>query len=99
METRPPIEVVRSDRIHAHSKGTQVPSSNSEHFFQEMNIIGGPSIRPHIPDAMPQLDGPLSVQTRRKRPVPEMRRYTTMPGGSYPDDSESDSHDNRPREG
>ena len=64
-----------------------------------MNIIEGPSVRPHIPDAMLQLDGPLSVHTRRIRPVPEVRRYTTMPGGSYPDESKSDSHDNRSCEG
>ena len=64
-----------------------------------MNIIEGPSARPHIPNVMPQLDRPLSVCTRRKRPVPEVRRYTTMPGGSYPDESESDSHDNRSCEG
>ena len=64
-----------------------------------MNIIEGPSVRPHIPDAMLQLDKPLSVHTRRKRPVPGVRRYTTMPGENYPDKSESDSHDNRTREG
>ena len=95
VETRPPREEVRTDRIHAHSKGIQVPSSNSELSSHEMNIMEGPSVRPHISDAMLQLDGPLSVCTRRKRPVPEMRKYTTMPGGSYPDDSESDPHDNR----
>ena len=60
-----------------------------------MNIIEGPLVRPHIPDMMPQLDGPFSICTRRKRPIPEMRRYTTMPGGSYPDDSDSDSYDTR----
>ena len=64
-----------------------------------MNIIEGPSARPCIPDVMLQLDGPLSVHTRRKRLVPEVRRYTTMPGGSYPDESESDSHYNRSCEG
>ena len=76
-----------------------MPSFNSEHSFHEMNIIEGPSTRPHIPDVMLQLDGPLPIHTRRKRPVPEMRKYTTMPGRSYPDDTESDSHDNRSCEG
>ena len=99
VETRPPREEARTEKIHAHSKGIQVPSSNSELSSHDMNIIEGPSVRPHIPNTMPQLDGPLSVRTRRKRPVPEMRRYTTMPGGSYPDESESDSHDSRSREG
>ena len=95
METRLSREEVRTDRIHTHSKGIQVPSSNSELSSHDMNMIEGPSVRPLIPDTMPQLDRPLSIHTRRKRPVPEMRSYTTMPGGSYPDDSDSDSHDNR----
>ena len=99
VETRLPREEMRTDRIHTHSKGIQVPSSNSELSSHDMHIIGGSLVRPHIPNTMPQLDRPLSIRTRRKRPVPEMRRYTTMPGGSYPDDSESDSHDNRSREG
>ena len=99
METRLPREEVRTDRIYAHSKGIQLPSSNSELSSHDMNIIEGPSVIPRIPDTMPQLDGLLSIHTIRKRPVPEMRRYTTMPGGSYPDDSESDSHDNGSREG
>ena len=43
---------------------------------------------------MPQLDGPASICVRR-RPVPEVRRKTTMPRGGYPDESDSDSHDNR----
>ena len=64
-----------------------------------MNIIESPLAKPRVPDTMPQLDGPLSVHTRRKRPVPEVRRYTTMPKGSYPDESKSDSHDNRSCEG
>ena len=98
METRLSREEVRTDRIHTHSKGIQVPSSNSELSSHDMNMIEGPLVRPCIPDTMPQLDRPLSIHTRRKRPVPQMRRYTTMPGGSYPDDSDSDSHDNRSHE-
>ena len=48
---------------------------------------------------MPQLDGPVSVHARRRQPVPEVRRNTTMPGEGYPDESDSDSHDNRSCEG
>ena len=48
-----------------------------------------------IPDVMPQLDSPISVCARRRRPVPEVRRKATMPRGGYPDESDSDSHDNR----
>ena len=49
VETRPPREEVRTDRIHAHNKGIQVPSSNSELSSHDMNIIEGPPVRPHIP--------------------------------------------------
>ena len=48
---------------------------------------------------MPQLDGPASVCARRRQPVPEVRRKTIIPGGGYPDESDSDSHDNRSHEG
>ena len=99
VEIRPPREEMRTDIIHAHSKGIQVPSSNSELSSDDMNIIESPLARPHVPDTMLQLDSPLSVCTRRKRPVPEVRRYTTMPKGNYPDESKSDSHDNRSHEG
>ena len=99
VEIRPPGEAVRTDIIHAHSKGLQVPSSNSELSSHDMNIIESPLARPHVPDTMLQLDGPPSVRTRRKRPVPEVRRYTTIPKGNYPEESESDSHDNRSHEG
>ena len=95
VETRPPREEVRTDKIHSHSKGIQVPSSSSELSSHDMNIIEGPSVRPCLPNAMLQLDRPPSACTRRKRPVPEVRKYTTKPGGSYPDESKSDSHDNR----
>ena len=44
---------------------------------------------------MPQLDGPTSICARR-RPVQEfIHRTVTMPRGGYPDESDSDSHDNR----
>ena len=98
-EIRPPRDEVRMDIIHAQSKGIQVPSSNSELSSHDMIIIETPLARPCVPNTMLQLDGPLSVCTRRKRPVPEVGRYTTIPKGSYPDESKSDSHDNRSCEG
>ena len=76
-----------------------MPSSNSELSSHDMNIVESSLARPHIPNTMLQLDGPLSVHTRRRRPVPEVRRYTTMPRGSYPDESDSDSPDNRSCDG
>ena len=53
VEIRPPREEVRTDIIHAHSKGIQVPSSNSELSSHDMNIIESPLARPHVPDTMP----------------------------------------------
>ena len=88
-------EEVRTDIIHAHSKGIQVPSSMSELSSHDMNIIESPLARPHLPDVIPQLDGPASVYTKRRQPVPVVRRKTTLPEEGYPDDSDSDSHDNR----
>ena len=43
---------------------------------------------------MLQLDRPLSVHARRRH-ILEVRRRTTMARGGYPDESDSDSHDNR----
>ena len=91
VEIRPPREEVRTDVIHAHSKGIQVPSSNSK--LSSLNIDDSIT-RPHLPVVMPQLDGPASVCARRKQPVPVVRRKTIIPGEGYPDESDSDSHDN-----
>ena len=78
MEIRPDREEVRTDIIHAHSKGIQVPSSNSELSSHDMNIDDSIA-RPCIPVMMPQLDGLTSVHVRRQ-PVPVVRRRTTIPG-------------------
>ena len=85
---------MRTDIIHAHSKGIQVPSSSSEFSSHNMNIEES-MVRPCMPTIMPQLDGPASVHMQRKQPVPVVRRRTTIPGEGYPDESYSDSHDNR----
>ena len=83
---------MRTDIIHAYSKGIQVPSSNSE--LSSLNNDDSIA-RPHLPVVMPQLDGPSFVHVRRKQPVPMVRRRTAIPGEGYPDESDSDSHDNR----
>ena len=95
VEIRPPREEVRIDIDHTHSKGVQVPSSHSELSSHDTDIVVGSLARLHIPDVMLQLDGPISVHARRRRPVPEVRRKAIMPRGGYPDESDSDSHDNR----
>ena len=61
VEIRPPREEVRIDIDHTHSKGVQVPTSHSELSSHDTDIVGGPPARPHIPDIMPQLDGPTSI--------------------------------------
>ena len=99
VEIRPPREEVRIDIDHVHSRGIQVPSSHSEPSSYEANNVEISLARPHIPDVMLQLDGPFSVHARRRRPVPEVRRKTTMPRRGYPDESDSDSPDNRTYDG
>ena len=94
VEIRPPREEARTDIIHAHSKGIQVPSSNSELSSHDMNIDDSIA-RPLLPVVMPQLDGPASVHVRRRQSVPVVRRKTIIPGEGYPDESDSDSRDNR----
>ena len=49
-----------------------------------------------MPIRIPQLDGPISVRTKRKLPVSLIRKQPMISGGDYPSGSESDSHDFRP---
>ena len=75
VEIRPPREEARTDVIHAHSQGIQVPSSSSEFSSHNRNMEESMT-RPHVPTIMPQLDGPASVCVKRKQPVPVVRRTT-----------------------
>ena len=93
IEIRPPREEARTDIIHTHSQGIQVPSSSSEFSSHNMNMEES-MVRPNVPIIMPQLDGPSSVCAQRRQPLPIARR-TTIPGDGCPDDSDSNSHDNR----
>ena len=88
------IRLTRDEEIvHAHDQGVQVPtpegglSSLSMHTdeFIERTIM---------PNIMPQLDGPASVRTQRRQPLP-MTRRTTISGDGFPDDSNSNSRDFR----
>ena len=95
VEIRPQREETRIDIKHTHSKGVQVPTSHSDLSSHDIDIVGDSPARPHVPDIMLQLDGPTSIHSRR-RPVQEfIQRTATMPRGGYPDESDSDSHDNR----
>ena len=91
------IRLTRDEEvIHAHNQGVQVPlpdggiSSHSTHMEESIE-------RTIIPNIMPQLDGPASVCTQRRQPLPITRR-TTVPGDGFPDDSDSDSHGYRSHE-
>ena len=66
VEIRPPREEARIDIDHTHSEGVQVPSFHGELSSPDNNIIDSSIARPHIPDIMPQLDGPASVRARRR---------------------------------
>ena len=70
VEVRPQREEMRTDIKHTHSRGVQVPTSHSDLSSHDIDIVGGSPVRPHIPDVMPQLDGPTFVCARR-RPVQE----------------------------
>ena len=48
---------------------------------------------------MPQLDGPASMHIRRQQTILKSKKGTMLSGGGYPDESDSDSHGNRSREG
>ena len=80
VDIRHPREGVRTDIDHTHSKGVQMPSSYSE-LSTPSNVNVDNSITiPHLPDVMPQLDGPTAVCVRRRQPVPVVRRKTIIPG-------------------
>ena len=85
------IRLTRDEEIvHAHDQGVQVPtpegelSSSSTHTneFIERTIM---------PNVMPQLDGPASIHTQRRQPLP-MTERNTIPGDGFPDDCDSNSH-------
>ena len=86
---------MRTDIKHTHSRGVQVPTSHSGLSSHDIDIVGGSTVRPRIPDVIPQLDGPTSVHARR-RPIQEfIQRTATMPRRGYHDGNDSNSHDNR----
>ena len=82
-------------------RDTQVPTSHSGLSSYEAKILGGSHIRTCTTERIPQLDGPSSVRSRRRisenvRTEQEtFQRTIVIPRGGYPDESDSDSHDNR----
>ena len=104
-ETR--IDNLSSNKvIVSNDRDTQMPTSCSGFSSYDTKITGGSHIRTCTMDMIPQLDGPASVHSRRRisenaRTEQEIiRRSTVIPRGGYPDESDSDSHDNRrPQDG
>ena len=82
------IRLSRDEEIvHAHNQGVQGPTPDDE-----LSSISTHTER----TIMPQLDGPASVCTQRRQPLPITRR-TTIPSDGFPDESDSNSHDYRSR--
>ena len=95
VEVRPQREETERDVMYSHSRDVQMSPSCDSLSSQEINIIEGSPVRPCVTDIMLQLDGPTSVHARRRPEQEFVRRNATMPRGRYPDESDSDSHDNR----
>ena len=101
VEVRTQREETRIDSMSSNNRDTQMPTSHSGLSSHDTEIIGGSPIRTRTTDMIPQLDGPTSVRTRRR--ISEnvgieqetIQRTTVIPRGGYPDESDSDSHDNR----
>ena len=88
------IRLTRDEEIvHAHDQGVQLPTPDGGLSSLSMHtdeIIE----RTIMPNVMPQLDGPASLRTQRRQPLP-MTRRATMSSDGFPDDSDSNSHDFR----
>ena len=87
--------------IISNDRDTQMPTCHSGLSSYDTEITGGSPIGTHTTEMIPQLDGPTSVHTRRRilenvGTEPEIiQRSTVVPGGGYPNESDSNSHDNR----
>ena len=95
VEVRSQGEETRTDISCSHSRDVQMATSHSGISSHETNILGGSPVRPCATDIIPQLDGPTSVHTRRKPEQEFIQGTTIIPRGGYPDESDSDSHNNR----
>ena len=81
------------DIIQTHNQRIQVLSTGSGLSSHSMSMEES-IVRSNMPNIMPQLDGPASICAQRKQPLPIARR-TTIPDDGYPDDRDSDFHNNR----
>ena len=95
IELRSQREETRINILSSHDRDVQMSTSCSGISSHETDIIGGSPVRTCTTDIIPQLDGPTSVHTRRRPEQEPIQRTTTLPRGGFPDESDSDSHDNR----
>ena len=91
-ELRPQREETRINILSDHSRDIQIPTSCSGISSHEIDVIRGSPVGLCATD-IPQLDGPTSVCRRPEQEF--IQQTTTIPRGGYPDESDSDSHDNR----
>ena len=95
IELRSQREENRMNILSSHNRDVRMLTSHSGISSHETDIIGGSPVRTCTIDVIPQVDGPASVHTRR-RPKPEhVRRTAMIPRGEYPNESDSDSYNNR----
>ena len=87
--------------IISNDRYTQMPTSCIGLSSYDTEITGGSHIRTCTKDMIPQLDGPASVHSQRRisentgTEQETIQRSTVIPRGGYPDESNSNSHDNR----
>ena len=94
VEVRPQREETRTDIMYSHHRDEQMPTSHGSLSSHETDIVGGSPLRPHVTNIMPQLDSPTSVHVRRRPAQEIIQRTTAIPRGGYPNESDSDSHNN-----
>ena len=88
-ETR--INILSSDN----NRDVQMLTSFDGVSSYEADITRGFPMRIHATDVIPQLDGPTSVHMSRRSKQEPVQRIAMIPGGGYPDASDSGSQDNR----
>ena len=95
VEVRSQREETRINILNGNNRDVQMSTSCSSISSHGTNIIGGSPVRTCATDIIPQLDGPTSVHTRRRPEQELIQRTTIIPRGGYPDESDSNSHNNR----
>ena len=94
VEVIPQREETRTDIMYSHSRDEHMPISHDSLSSNDTNIVEGSPLRPCVTNIMPELDGPTSVHARRRPAQEFVQKAATMPSGRYPDESDSDSHNN-----